>query len=299
MSQVVGKPSKAILVGADPELFIRDSATGAFVSAHDILPGSKHDPFGVEGGAIQVDGTAAEFNIWPTEDRDQFVSNIQRVTSEMLEFVRSISKKSKSTYELMAVPTAFYDKEYFKSLPDETKLLGCDIDYNAWTGKPNAKPSDKVTFRTGGGHVHVGFTEGQDVSDKAHFHDCIQMTKTLDVLLYLPSLVFDADKKRRELYGKKGSFRPKSYGVEYRPLSNFWVSDPKLIEWVFDSVQTADHMLNSEGFEIYEEKDLKQYLDPPELTPAEALEAYFAVVGVTELPLPDQYIDRFTKTIAY
>ena len=55
-----------ILVGADPELFLRDKKTGQLVAA-DInqIKGTKVTPYKVECGAVQVDGAAGEFNIDP------------------------------------------------------------------------------------------------------------------------------------------------------------------------------------------------------------------------------------------
>ena len=44
---------------------------------------------------------------------------------------------------------------------------------------------------------------------------------------------------RKQLYGKAGAYRPKPYGFEYRTLSNFWVFDKKLIEWVWRNTERA------------------------------------------------------------
>jgi hypothetical protein len=35
------------------------------------------------------------------------------------------------------------------------------------------------------------------------------------------------------LYGAPGSFRPKSFGVEYRPLSNAWLNSPEIAQQVY------------------------------------------------------------------
>lgn len=232
-------------IGADPELFCRDKLTGKFISAHDLIPGTKISPHPVNLGAIQRDGVAAEFNIYPAETRDQFVNNIQTVMSELESFLPD-------HIELVAEPTAYFDKEYFDALPQTPKLLGCTPDWNAYTGQNNYPPSTDETFRTGSGHVHVGFVDFADIYDDDHIRLCCQVVKQLDVALYYPSLSWDKDMKRRELYGKIGSFRPCPYGVEYRPLSNAYLRDVQLIEYVYDQTVWAMDLFFNKGIKLYE-----------------------------------------------
>jgi hypothetical protein len=52
--------------------------------------------------------------------------------------------------------------------------------------------------------------------------------------------LWDSDKKRRELYGALGAYRPKSYGVEYRVLSNAWLESKEKMDIVYDVI-TAVH----------------------------------------------------------
>lgn len=239
------KPNLSYLIGADPELFLVDSS-GAFVSAHNVIPGTKVNPCGVLGGAIQVDGTAAEFNIHPAGDEDAFVENIRDVLTELQ---GRVSATNKDLF-LNVMPTAHFDAKYFKYLPKKAKELGCDPDFDAYTGKPNTKPKTSLPMRTGGGHIHLGW--GKDFPlDDAHLFDCRELVKQLDAVLYHCSLLWDDDATRRQLYGKIGSFRPKSYGVEYRPLSNAWVSDPDLQRWVFRAAKWAALQLD-DGNMIYD-----------------------------------------------
>lgn len=216
-------------IGADPELFLRDKKTGLFVSAHNLMPGTKDSPHKVDLGAIQVDGVAAEFNIDPTESAQQFVTNITAVTGQLKKIVGE-------GFELVSEPTCTFAEDYFKSLPETVRELGCNPDYNAWTGQVNVKPDgDSTTMRTGAGHIHLGWTENADPTDDVHFEDCRIVAKQLDYYLGLYSLMWDDDTKRRTLYGKAGSFRAKPYGMEYRPLSNQWLATSRLQSWVWNA----------------------------------------------------------------
>lgn len=99
------------------------------------------------------------------------------------------------------------------------------------------------------GHIHIGY----DNPDEETSEKIIIM---MDIVLGLPSLFMDKDTRRRELYGKAGCFRFKSFGVEYRTLSNFWIHDEQLLDWVYDSTMEvvslfnkglADDMINKFG----------------------------------------------------
>ena len=62
----------------------------------------------------------------------------------------------------------------------------------------------------------------------------------LDLYLGIPSIILDPEgSMRRRMYGKAGAFRKKSYGLEYRVLSNFWIFDEKYIYWIFEAVHRA------------------------------------------------------------
>lgn len=214
-----------ILIGADPELF--GKRDGKYVSAYNLIPGDKANPHRVDNGAVQVDGMAFEFNINPADSGDGFIFNIQSVLEQLRAMVPD--------YEVVADPVADFDLEYIASQPPEARDLGCDPDFNAWSGAVNEKPNVNLPMRTAAGHIHIGFTE--DARGPEHFEICRIITQQLDFYLGLPSLLFDNDQRRRDMYGKAGAFRPKSYGVEYRVLSNAWLRDDKLMRWAFDAAQ--------------------------------------------------------------
>lgn len=230
--------------GCDPELFIRNILTRTYVSAHDIIPGDKKNPYKVKGGAIQSDGVAAEFNIDPVQDKSAWSDSIWKLRKILDNFSKL---KAPSIYPTVE-SSVLFEKDYFNSLPEEVKAVGCDPDFDAYDEDMNLSPDLPTDngnfFRFGGGHIHVGWDEGLFVGDESHFFDCIQVTKQLDMMLYELSPLWDTDLIRRSYYGKQGTFRVKPYGVEYRTLSNAWLKYPTLITWIYDATKLAMEILD-------------------------------------------------------
>lgn len=203
------------LIGADPELFVQNDA-GVFINGHGLVPGNKENPHKVADGAVQVDGMALEFNINPAASRQEFVNNVKSVRAQLDAMVLG--------GRVVAAPVARFDPDYFKQQPAESLELGCDPDYNAWIMAPNMPPEGDQPFRTAAGHIHTGWTSGEDVLDFDFFMKCGEIIRHLDNTVGLWTVVQDPDShERRSMYGRAGSFRPKPYGVEYRVPSNFWV----------------------------------------------------------------------------
>ena len=212
-------------VGADPEFFLKKGRS--YVSAHDLLPGTKAVPYQVKDGAIQVDGTAVEYNINPASCSKEFVDNNVSVLGE-------IRGMLPDDYSFIFRPHVMYRQEYYDKLPDYSKLLGCEPDFCAYSKGQNPPPVPIGTMRTAAGHLHFGWTEGKDVNDPGHMEDGRMLVQMLDQHLYPVSLVWDGDTQRRRMYGKMGSYRIKPYGVEYRPLSCAWLTEEDLMAFVYD-----------------------------------------------------------------
>ena len=211
------------LVGCDPEVFVKQN--GVFKSAYGLIRGDKKNPQKVNRGAVQVDGMALEFNIDPAASEDEFCINVQDVFNTM--------KLMVPDYEVVTVPVAHFDKDYIAQQPMEALELGCDPDYNAWHGVVNNKPNGNRPMRTASGHVHIGWTSDKDINDPSHIGMGQAAVKQMDFYLGLPSLAYDDDTERREMYGKAGCCRFKPYGVEYRTLSNAWLKSETLMRWVY------------------------------------------------------------------
>lgn len=228
--------SKAqILVGCDPEIFVKRD--GIFQSAHGLIVGDKDNPQKVPFGAVQVDGMALEFNIDPASTESQFVQHVTSVMDTLAKMVPD--------YTLAPVPVAHFTPEYIASQPLAARELGCNPDFNAYTGEANVKPDANRPMRTASGHIHIGWTEGQDIFSPAHISACHAAVKQCDVVLGLASLLYDDDVERRSMYGQAGCLRYKSYGVEYRTLSNAWLLSPERMAWVFRNTKKAMDLLFS------------------------------------------------------
>lgn len=211
-----------ILIGCDPEVFVQQQ--GIFKSAFGLIPGTKEAPFKVSKGAVQVDGMALEFNIDPASSEDEFCINVNTVYAQLCNMVPD--------YNVIASPVAHFSHEYMCQQHPEALVLGCDPDYNSWTGLANERPDGDRPMRTASGHVHIGWRAPKEVGYKEQ-EEAARVGRQMDFFLGLPSLFYDSDTQRREMYGKAGCVRYKPYGVEYRTLSNAWLKTDTLKRWVF------------------------------------------------------------------
>lgn len=209
-------------IGADPEMFTRDSSTGELIPCISILGGTKEAPIPVKNGAVQEDNVMAEFNIDVAETEKDFIHNILSVRQQ----IRNTLKKFNLEEHIVG---SVHFPEHMLMHP-QALVFGCEPDFNAWTGEMNQRPyCEDKTLRTAGGHIHVG----SPLAIKRR-EATIQF---MDLWIGVPSIIFDTDSERRKLYGKAGAFRPKSYGVEYRTVSNFWIKSPETIRWVYRQVK--------------------------------------------------------------
>jgi len=239
-------------VGCDPELFaVRKN--GNPVSVIGKFPGTKEEPFEIEGvGALQVDNVACEFNTIPATSPD--------------EFSRAVAMPLKAVEEYLAKKKLLLCEEAYLEFPQnqlnnaDAVTAGCDPDYNAYNLKVNTPPDFYETnARSAAGHVHIGLDEISEV-------DKPLLVKCLDLIMTIPALKYESA-DRRTLYGKAGCFRPKSYGLEYRTPSNFWVFTDERRKWVFQCVQRAVEIFR----DITIPNDLEDVINNNDLQRAEML----------------------------
>lgn len=228
----------AVSVGADPEFFLKIGDT--FISGHNFASaGTKEHPRKMaSGGAIQRDGVALEVNVLPAFTEQHFVENFRGIVHDLNTVIRNWSREA----YLVAEPVAEFKKEFIERLPPSVRALGCEGDFNAYELGPNPAPDSSVSFRTGAGHLHVGWTDGAEGIE--HFEKCAALVRQLDYTVGLRTLLFDAEPRRRRLYGKAGAFRPKKYGVEYRTPSNAWCASEDTARAMYKGVILAVDLLN-------------------------------------------------------
>lgn len=223
---------KNYLIGSDPEAFIINTE-GTIVSAIPLVPGDKQDPYPINNGcSVQHDNILAEWCVPPTSNPIKFSDSIDHC----IEWTEDILPEG---FKVKFISSFHIDPDQL--LDPSAKEFGCDPDHNAWiNGEKNEKPNCDTNLRTAGGHIHIGYDNSNEDLN-------MEIIRALDLFLAVPALFLDKDNLRRQLYGKAGAFRHKSYGVEYRSLSNFWVNDRELVSWVFDQIAVAVDFINCGG----------------------------------------------------
>lgn len=227
-----------ITIGTDPEVFLRHKLTRDFVSAHGKFPGTKEEPFKLDRGAMQVDGHALEFNTDPAKTEDEFVEVVNHVFNQVKGYVEAVDPM----LEIALEPVARFQQEYFDFLPIESKMLGCVPDFSALTGKELEPPEiSNMPLRTGSGHIHIGWSKGDDPFDEREFRRRFVIANRVTPYLLEVAKKWENTESvvRRVYYGREGAFRPKPYGVELRALDNLWLKSDESIRAVFRTAKEA------------------------------------------------------------
>lgn len=233
-----------VVRGADPELFLRD-LNGNPVTSIGLIGGSKQHPRSLGNGyALQEDNVTVEFNIPPAATKEQFAASIQ--------YVLGFLKQELEPQNLVLDISPTCDFEPYQLAHPQAQELGCEPDHNAWSGKVNPRPQAPETLRSSGGHLHIGY-------DNPNVELSREIVRVHDLFVSVPSLQYDDDMRRRQIYGQAGAHRIKGYGVECRTFSNFWIKSEELTKWVYEQSEKAINFINEgrgiskeDGFKIIE-----------------------------------------------
>lgn len=220
----------SLTVGTDAELPVF-LVNGDPIPVTGLVGGTKADPrpLGKLGAGyfIQEDNAMLEFNIPAATTPEDFERKIQKA-------LKQIKIELPPTMECRLESAVEYHAKFLK-IP-ELSRFGCDPDYCVYTEEENPKPKcDNPALRTASAHIHVGWENPTPEERK-------EMVKMMDVTVGL-SFIHLANPKRKLLYGKAGSYRPKAYGIEYRQTGNEWLY--KYAQTVFCMVQRAAELVNA------------------------------------------------------
>lgn len=259
------KKIELIAVGSDPEVFIKDHENNLRAS-FEFISGTKDSAFYFnEHVSVLCDNVMVEYTTTPSVSKEDFIRNnfeaqslVKELLPENISFIKDVFVEIDD--KMMQNPIA--------------QEFGCSPDFNAYTKGKNTPPKASERGRSAGGHVHVSWknpTKEQQYT----------LIKALDLYLGLPAMFLDKDVRRKQLYGKAGCFRPKPYGAEYRVLSSFWIHDPELLGFVYDSVIRAIDYVNAGNLLSDVEMDvIRQCIDNNDIVTASMLTKKYDITCV-------------------
>lgn len=223
-------------IGTDIEVFLMKNMK--YKSAVGIIKGTKEKPLKITKHIhLSHDNVCAEFTVKPANNAKDFVNNISKSFAVL-------SKSLPKDIFYIICPSAEFPEQELKTRA--ANRFGCDKDFNVWTMKATkviCKRGNRL--RTCGGHVHIGSELLKSDEDK------MMLVRILDYTLGAMSAWLDSGfdaLRRRQLYGAPGCYRPTSYGVEYRTLSNFWTAHADMCELVYYLVKDSLTILKDGSF---------------------------------------------------
>jgi len=214
--------------GSDPEGFLTKG--GAVIGSERVIPQR-----GLPG--VVRDGIQFELHPSAAYTIHRLAQNIGLAFAQLKRAVDQVEGVEISFDPFVEVSRAELD-----SLSDESRLLGCMPSLNFYEERPITVNPKTYRKRSAGGHAHFGIgalrlMRGSNVNDERH-----GIMPLFDLFVGIPTVLFDRSPfqaERRENYGRAGEYRLPTYGIEYRPPSNFWFHDYSLMHMVFGMGQVA------------------------------------------------------------
>lgn len=124
-------------------------------------------------------------------------------------------------------------------------------------------------------HIHCGYPNFNPRTS-------LKLIRYFDMYLGVPSVIWDTDTRRRELYGKAGCFRLTSYGFEYRVLSSYMMSTPDLLEKVWKGIKRAISAYNN-GAPLIDEGYIKEVINENNVDLAKNLVYQYSLLDSSDI----------------
>ena len=222
------------MLGCDPEFFF--TKDGKVIGSERVLPegGLKADsdikPF------VTIDGIQVELNPRPSSCRALIFNELSLAFRKIKELM--VAQGLEANFGR----TIKMEKDELMALSEGARRLGC---------APSISNVDKdrdlarivrgrvVKTRSAGGHIHIG--TGRSPHAFADWTESFKgkeqlVISLMDIMVGNTCVMIDTNpdnKKRRRLYGRAGEYRLPEHGIEYRTLSNFWLTHVSLASLVF------------------------------------------------------------------
>jgi hypothetical protein len=229
-------------IGSDPEFILIDDKNN-FKSAIGIIKGSRKKRLKINNLEFYYDNVLAEFTVKPADNKSEFILNVHNSIKICKELIKP--------YNISQASSAYFSNE--ELIHPDARKAGCDVEYCAYSldvisSKKINKLFRKSRLRTAGGHVHLGTDLGKN------HESCVMLVRMLDLFLGFTFLFLDNSKEsieRRKIYGSPGRYRQPKYGLEYRTLSNFWLSSPKLVGLIYDICEFVLNFTQEKKYEYF------------------------------------------------
>jgi hypothetical protein len=217
-----------IFLGCDPEIFV--TAENELFPAYKFLPPKQEAKLfnGVYTNArVFWDGFQAEFSLSETPCVAHVVDGIR----EGLRGVHELARLNNPTAKLTTRNVFQIPVKTLRSEKEEFVMLGCNPSQNVY-GMLGEDVFDarKLRYRFAGGHIHFGISKFNFTREENE-----SFVRALDAILGVWSVGAAANFDnpiRRKYYGLAGEYRLPKHGLEYRTLSNFWITHPGLANLV-------------------------------------------------------------------
>lgn len=240
-------------LGCDPEFFFRKG--GQVIGAEKFIPAEgltnkvnrNLGTFMASAPASKfiIDGVQAELNPRPNTCRANLANEIAACFS-------TLKTELDARGDGIAVDfsrTVNITEEKLNELDEKSRKFGCAPSLNIYKQQTGLKITDvdpaKYMTRAAGGHIHIG-TGNYAQLTKALTTDHEKTVAMLDLLCGNTSVLVDRDEgniERRKVYGKAGEFRLPSHGLEYRTLSNYWLTAYPLMSFAFGLARLAVQLI--------------------------------------------------------
>ena len=255
-----------ITLGCDPEFFFT-GAGGGVVGSEKVLPkdgievGNSPYAYDEDASKFVVDGVQAELNPAPNTCRANLANEISRCFRKLASSLKNGEKKIGVSF----APVVNISQAELDSLSEKSKVFGCapsnNVNFDTKKAKIKVNPK-KYLKRSAGGHIHLGCDRWDDDNSYVYDENTDREIRTrkiatvlrrpkalvpiLDLVVANTCVLLDRDPnnvERRKNYGRVGEYRRKTYGIEYRTLSNFWLRSYPLMSFVMGLVRQAVHMV--------------------------------------------------------